>query len=113
MAGLSNAVSLTDGLDGLAGGCVMVVMIFMAASNSLWRSNLLFYPHLSQAAYVWFCGLLLPCKHFYGRHRLSCWSLCLCSSSCHLPRLNYFPGHGRPFYRGTVNYHSVCQLQGN
>ena len=31
MAGLSNAVNLTDGLDGLAGGCVMVVMIFMAA----------------------------------------------------------------------------------
>lgn len=30
MAGLSNAVNLTDGLDGLAGGCVMVVMLGMA-----------------------------------------------------------------------------------
>ena len=30
MAGLSNAVNLTDGLDGLAGGCVMVVMLIMA-----------------------------------------------------------------------------------
>lgn len=30
MAGLSNAVNLTDGLDGLAGGCSMVVMLFMA-----------------------------------------------------------------------------------
>ena len=30
MAGLSNAVNLTDGLDGLAGGCVMVVMLAMA-----------------------------------------------------------------------------------
>ena len=30
MAGLSNAVNLTDGLDGLAGGCTMVVMLFMA-----------------------------------------------------------------------------------
>ena len=30
MAGLSNAVNLTDGLDGLAGGCTTVVMIFMA-----------------------------------------------------------------------------------
>jgi len=30
MAGLSNAVNLTDGLDGLAGGCVMVVMLVMA-----------------------------------------------------------------------------------
>lgn len=30
LAGLSNAVNLTDGLDGLAGGTVLVVMIFMA-----------------------------------------------------------------------------------
>lgn len=30
MAGLSNAVNLTDGLDGLAGGCSMVVMLAMA-----------------------------------------------------------------------------------
>ena len=30
MAGLSNAVNLTDGLDGLAGGCTMVVMLVMA-----------------------------------------------------------------------------------
>ena len=30
MAGLSNSVNLTDGLDGLAGGCTMVVMLMMA-----------------------------------------------------------------------------------
>ncbi|MCI1665538.1 MAG: phospho-N-acetylmuramoyl-pentapeptide-transferase [Atopobiaceae bacterium] len=30
MTGLSNAVNLTDGLDGLAGGTVLVVMLFMA-----------------------------------------------------------------------------------
>lgn len=30
MAGLSNAVNLTDGLDGLAGGCSLVVMLAMA-----------------------------------------------------------------------------------
>lgn len=30
MAGLSNAVNLTDGLDGLAGGCSMVVFLIMA-----------------------------------------------------------------------------------
>ena len=30
MAGFSNAVNLTDGLDGLAGGCSMVVMLIMA-----------------------------------------------------------------------------------
>jgi len=31
LAGMSNAVNLTDGLDGLAGGTVMVVMVVMAA----------------------------------------------------------------------------------
>ena len=31
MAGFSNAVNLTDGLDGLAGGCIMLTMIGMAA----------------------------------------------------------------------------------
>ncbi len=30
LAGLSNAVNLTDGLDGLAGGITLVVMLFMA-----------------------------------------------------------------------------------
>ncbi len=30
MAGLSNSVNLTDGLDGLAGGCTMMVMLAMA-----------------------------------------------------------------------------------
>jgi phospho-N-acetylmuramoyl-pentapeptide-transferase len=30
MAGMSNSVNLTDGLDGLAGGTVLVVMLFMA-----------------------------------------------------------------------------------
>ena len=31
MAGLSNSVNLTDGLDGLAGGTVLVVMLALAA----------------------------------------------------------------------------------
>jgi phospho-N-acetylmuramoyl-pentapeptide-transferase len=39
IAGMSNAVNLTDGLDGLAGGTVMVVMLFMAAIA--YRSNML------------------------------------------------------------------------
>lgn len=30
MAGLANAVNLTDGLDGLAGGCAMVTMLMMS-----------------------------------------------------------------------------------
>lgn len=39
IAGLSNAVNLTDGLDGLAGGTVMIVMIVMAAIA--YRSDML------------------------------------------------------------------------
>jgi phospho-N-acetylmuramoyl-pentapeptide-transferase len=31
MAGMSNAVNLTDGLDGLAGGAIMIAMVVMAA----------------------------------------------------------------------------------
>ena len=31
IAGMSNAVNLTDGLDGLAGGCVLICMLVMAA----------------------------------------------------------------------------------
>ena len=31
MAGMSNAVNLTDGLDGLAGGTIMIAMVVMAA----------------------------------------------------------------------------------
>ena len=39
LAGMSNAVNLTDGLDGLAAGTVMVVMIVMAAIS--YRSGML------------------------------------------------------------------------
>lgn len=39
IAGMSNAVNLTDGLDGLAGGTVMVVMFLVAAIA--YRSNML------------------------------------------------------------------------
>ena len=35
MAGMANAVNLTDGLDGLAGGTIMIVMLVMAASSTL------------------------------------------------------------------------------
>ena len=39
LAGMSNAVNLTDGLDGLAAGTVMVVMMVMAAIA--YRSDML------------------------------------------------------------------------
>lgn len=38
MAGLSNAVNLTDGLDGLSSGCVLVVMIVMSMVAFLFGS---------------------------------------------------------------------------
>lgn len=36
MAGMSNAVNLTDGLDGLSGGTVCVVMCMMAAVSFIY-----------------------------------------------------------------------------
>ncbi len=39
LAGMSNAVNLTDGLDGLAAGTIMVVMLVMAAIS--FRANML------------------------------------------------------------------------
>lgn len=46
MAGMSNAVNLTDGLDGLAGGCVMISMIAMGAVAY----------HADNLAMALFCG---------------------------------------------------------
>ncbi len=46
MAGMSNAVNLTDGLDGLAAGCVMMAMIAMAAISY----------HADNLAMALFCG---------------------------------------------------------
>ncbi|NTU89669.1 MAG: phospho-N-acetylmuramoyl-pentapeptide-transferase, partial [Actinobacteria bacterium] len=49
MAGLSNSVNLTDGLDGLAGGTVMIAMAMMAAIA--FRSN-----HLDVALFAAACA---------------------------------------------------------
>lgn len=49
MAGLSNSVNLTDGLDGLAGGTVMIAMLIMAAIA--YRSD-----HLDVAIFAAACG---------------------------------------------------------
>ena len=52
LVGMSNAVNLTDGLDGLAAGTVMVVMLVMAAIA--FRSNLL-EPAIVAAALAGTC----------------------------------------------------------
>ena len=52
LVGLCNAVNLTDGLDGLAAGSVMIVMVVMAAIG--FRSNLL-EPALFAAAIAGAC----------------------------------------------------------
>ena len=53
MVGSSNAVNLTDGMDGLAGGCMLIVagvflVLTWVAGNSDW-ANFLHLPHVPQA----------------------------------------------------------------
>ena len=59
-AGLSNAVNLTDGLDGLAGGCTMIVMLVMAAvAFSYNELNLAIFAGAiagSCVGFLWFNG---------------------------------------------------------
>ncbi len=58
VAGLSNAVNLTDGLDGLAGGTVFVVMVFMAmvayAENELSLAILAAAIAGSCVGFIWY-----------------------------------------------------------
>ena len=68
MAGMSNSVNLTDGLDGLAGGCVMVAMLAMAAIS--YRANSFSMALFSAAiaggciGFIWFNTY--PAKIFMG-----------------------------------------------
>ena len=59
-AGLSNAVNLTDGLDGLAGGCTIIVMLVMAAvAFSYDELNLAIFAGAiagSCVGFLWFNG---------------------------------------------------------
>lgn len=73
MAGLSNAVNLTDGLDGLAGGTVMIAMLGMgmvafnygrAAVGCVCRGD-------GRGVHRFFVAQLLSRVHIYGRHRFS------------------------------------------
>ena len=55
MAGLSNAVNLTDGLDGLAGGCTLVVMLIMGmVAFSYGERNLAIFAAAISGALVGF-----------------------------------------------------------
>ena len=68
VAGLSNAVNLTDGLDGLAGGTVFVVMVFMAmvafAENELSLAILAAAIGGSCVGFLWYNSY--PAQIFMG-----------------------------------------------
>ena len=74
IAGMSNAVNLTDGLDGLAGGTSMIAMLIMGAIAFLHGdANLVVFRYgLCRRLPGLFVVQLLPGEHFYGRHRLAC-----------------------------------------
>lgn len=68
LAGFSNAVNLTDGLDGLAGGCILAVMLVMSmvafGSNALPLSILASAVAGSCLGFLWFNGH--PASVFMG-----------------------------------------------
>lgn len=68
MAGLSNAVNLTDGLDGLAGGCTLVVMLMMAmVAFSYGEANLAVFAGSVAGALVGFLWYnCYPAQIFMG-----------------------------------------------
>ena len=68
MAGLSNAVNLTDGLDGLAGGTVLVVMLALAAVAFRYDEiNLAIFAASAAGALVGFLWFnCYPAKVFMG-----------------------------------------------
>lgn len=68
MAGMSNAVNLTDGLDGLSGGTVFVVMCMMAAVSFIYGdSNLAIFAAAIAGALVGFLWFnCYPASIFMG-----------------------------------------------
>lgn len=63
--GTSNAVNLTDGLDGLASGCMMIAAIaFLAISNNFAEQQLLITVFSACMGFIWFnCN---PARVFMG-----------------------------------------------
>lgn len=101
IAGLSNAVNLTDGLDGLAGGTSMIAMLAMAAMAFLHGRR---EPvHLLHRMCRCLLGLsvvqLLSGEHLYGRYRLACPGRRVCLHVHHDQHRSRFPHHRRPVYR--------------
>ena len=103
LMGMCNAVNLTDGLDGLAAGTVMIVMIVMAAIA--YRSDMLELGHLRRCARRRLHRLslvqLVSRRYLHGRYGLACpWhgaraalrcspspsSSCSSSAACSWPR---------------------------
>ena len=72
LMGMSNATNLTDGLDGLLGGTIMVVMVVMAAIT--FRAGVLDAAIISAAiagcciGFLWFNSYPVRCGGPFGNH---------------------------------------------
>jgi phospho-N-acetylmuramoyl-pentapeptide-transferase len=69
VVGMSNAVNLTDGLDGLAAGCSLIVLAAMGLAASLWQSSgssLAMIASLAGAVLGFLCFNRHPAKVFMG-----------------------------------------------
>lgn len=100
IAGLSNAVNLTDGLDGLAGGTSMIAMLAMAAMAFLHGDvNLSIFCTACAGAclgFLWFnC---YPASIFMGDTGSLAWRR-VCLHVHHDQHRGRLPHHRRPVYR--------------
>lgn len=95
--GMSNAVNLTDGLDGLAAGTVMVVMIVMAAIA--YRENMLPMGRVRRHHGGRMRGLFVvqrvSRRHFHGRHGVARAGLGACLHRHHYENRSVLAHHRR------------------
>ena len=125
----SNAVNLTDGLDGLAIGLIAIVMIALAilsyiSGNAIFSNylNIIYLPGSGEltvfvAALGWgitwiFMVQLLPRTGIYGRYRFACswWSLRNFGCADKKRIVDSYPGR-RIFYGNNFSNHSKGLLQ--
>ncbi len=113
LAGMSNAVNLTDGLDGLAGGTVMIAMLVMAAICFLrGDANLGHLLRRMRGRLPWLSVVQrLSGKHLHGRYRFACAGRGLCRRRrAHQPG-GHLLGSGRLVHRrGAFRHHPGRQL---
>ena len=86
IAGMSNAVNITDGMDGLAAGSTAIVALGLVVLTAIAGDTIartLLVPHVTESAELVILAAatagepgvpvveLLPCQRFHGRHRLA------------------------------------------